>query len=39
MTLLATHDMNRIRAAATTGVSARVLRIRDPQVQLAGPDL
>jgi hypothetical protein len=39
MTLRATHDTNLIRAAATTGVSARVLRIRDPQVQLAGADL
>ena len=36
--LVATHDMNLIRAAKS-GVSARVLRIRDKNVQLAGADL
>lgn len=36
--LVATHDMNLIRAAKA-GVSARVLRIRDKNVQLAGADL
>lgn len=36
--LFATHDLSLIRAAKTT-VAARVLRIRDRQVQLAGADL
>ena len=36
--LIATHDMNLIRAAKTQ-VSARVLRIRDRQLQSAGADL
>lgn len=36
--LLATHDLNLIRAAKS-GVAARVLRIRDRTVQLAGADL
>jgi cell division transport system ATP-binding protein len=37
--LVATHDMNLIRAAGKSGVAARVLRIRDRRVQLAGADL
>jgi cell division transport system ATP-binding protein len=37
--LIATHDMNLIRAAGKSGVAARVLRIRDGQVQLAGAEL
>ena len=37
--LVATHDMNLIRAAGKSGVAVRVLRIRDGQVQLAGADL
>jgi len=36
--LIATHDLNLIRSAKTQ-VSARVLRIRDKQIQLAGADL
>jgi len=36
--LIATHDLNLIRAAKAQ-VSARVLRIRDRQIQLAGADL
>lgn len=36
--LIATHDLNLIRAAKKQ-VSARVLRIRDRQLQLAGADL
>jgi cell division transport system ATP-binding protein len=36
--LVATHDLTLIRAAKQQ-VSARVLRIRDWQVQLAGADL
>lgn len=36
--LVATHDLNLIRAAKKQ-VSARVLRIRDRQLQLAGADL
>ena len=36
--LVATHDLNLIRAARPL-VSARLLRIRDGQVQLAGADL
>ena len=36
--LVATHDMNLIRAAKAQ-VAARVLRIRDRAVQLAGADL
>jgi len=36
--VVATHDMNLIRAAKAQ-VAARVLRIRDRQVQLAGADL
>ena len=36
--LIATHDMNLIRTAKAQ-VSARVLRIRDRQIQLAGADL
>ncbi|MFN3644518.1 MAG: cell division ATP-binding protein FtsE [Gemmobacter sp.] len=37
--LVATHDMNLIRAAGKSGVTARVLRIRDGRVTLAGADL
>ena len=36
--LIATHDLNLIRSAKAQ-VSARVLRIRDRQIQLAGSDL
>ncbi len=36
--LIATHDLNLIRSAKAQ-VSARVLRIRDRQIQLAGADL
>ena len=36
--LVATHDLNLIRAAKAQ-VSARVLRIKDRQLQLAGSDL
>lgn len=36
--LIATHDLNLIRTAKAQ-VSARVLRIRDRQIQLAGADL
>ena len=36
--LVATHDMNLIRAAKAQ-VPARVLRIRDGQVQVAGAEL
>jgi cell division transport system ATP-binding protein len=36
--LVATHDLNLIRAAKTQ-VAARVLRIADRRVQLAGADL
>lgn len=37
--LVATHDLNLIRAAAKSGVAVRVLRIRDGKLQLAGADL
>lgn len=37
--LFATHDMNLIREAKKREVSARVLRIQNAQVQLAGSDL
>jgi cell division transport system ATP-binding protein len=36
--LIATHDLNLIRAAKAQ-VSARVLRIKDRRIQLAGADL
>ncbi|NNF70744.1 MAG: cell division protein FtsE, partial [Rhodobacteraceae bacterium] len=36
--LIATHDLNLIRQAKSQ-VSARVLRIRDKKLQLAGSDL
>ena len=36
--LVATHDLNLIRTAKSQ-VAARVLRIKDRQVQLAGADL
>ncbi len=36
--VIATHDLNLIRAAKAQ-VAARVLRIRDGQVQLAAVDL
>ena len=36
--LIATHDLNLIRTAKTS-VAARVLRIRDRQLDLSGADL
>ena len=36
--LIATHDLNLIRAAKAQ-IAARVLRIKDRRVQLAGADL